>query len=92
MVYYLMIYADGYTTQHKKDTFEKSGFLMPPKNKISSTATTRVVNNECAKFFLTEKIRSKDNKFYAIAYERGMTRPCDEDILNLITKHQIPHL
>ncbi|MEQ4652524.1 hypothetical protein AB7092_05995 [Providencia rettgeri] len=91
MVCYLMIYADGYTTQHKKDTFEESGFLMPPKNKISSTATTRV-NNECAKFFLTEKIRSKDNKFYAIAYERGMTRPCDEDILNLITKHQIPHI
>ena len=91
MVCYLLIYADGCTTQHKKDTFEESGFLMPSKNKISSTKIPHV-NNECAKFFLTEKIRSKDNKFYAIAYEREMTRPCDEDILNLITKHQIPHL
>lgn len=91
MVCYLMIYADGCTTELKKNIFEKSGFLVPSKSKVSSTGRPDV-NNEFAKYFLTETIRDKDNNIYAIAYECGMTRPCDEDILKLITKHKIPHL
>ncbi|HEJ9665699.1 TPA: hypothetical protein SMN32_002621 [Proteus mirabilis] len=88
MVCYLMFYADGTTEKKEKIRFESPILSIPPNNPVNSTSIASK-ENKFSKKFHTYKVRDEHNNKYAIAYEVGMEKPSDKDILKLIKEKDI---
>lgn len=88
MVCYLVFYTDGTTEKKEKIRFESPILSIPTNNPVNSTSAPSKVNNFPKKFHTYKAIDEHNNK-YAIAYEVGMEKPSDKDILKLIKEKDI---